>query len=581
MVSNVDDDFDLSDSDVSTANDDLDIKIEGLSTALTVDDKVDKLVGRLYYFGVRTEDGDMQAHALSRDKIRVSLGEIDLCIQANKDATAMTIYSEAADGVRADWFLLAQVRFRTGIVDPNRSLEVVDSDVFLFSPYAKPITLQLHDLHMARIRMDLRYIYKRFQKLDNFTSGDLILQFGSNAEIQTYRSLLAFHSPFMEALISKSAVESTDGKLVLQMPVEDLEVFRELLYQIYPNQRPIYANFPQLCYAAVKYGFKQIEAKAVDYFVSYEHMSFEQKVKDAVKMNMFEAAKKVVYNAEKKGQWSYLISRGFDPKETFGEDVYFNVVCPAVTLAKRSKSDVVYEAHSQFDTYNSQRLTSHSIKFLLAGHTFYANYGIMAIHNLEYFGRGDSGEYFPHVTIELRQALQKADLTVAKLMETLLNFIHRQNYLLPQECVRPMLIFANVHRMPYIRLAMEDALLMEPPVGVSHLLEHFQLAEQSDLPNLMRASLLRVENSCHKTADYMIQRTQFEHELSLQTQQMICDRLCSGWAVDKRSLGSRVPTKNLVRFLSMNDGGYVDDKDDRLHSLYEINSETAFGNVVN
>ncbi|KAI6194359.1 BTB domain-containing protein [Aphelenchoides besseyi] len=574
MISSVNDDFDLSDSDVSTANDDLDVEIEGLSTALTLDDKMDKLAAPLYYFGVHTEDGHMEARALSRDKLRVSLGEIDLCIHANEDASEMIIYSEAANGERADWFLLAQVRFRTGIADPNIPLDVVDSDVFLFSPYAKPITLQLRGLHMARIRMDLRYIYKRFHKLDNFTNGDLILQFGNNAEIQTYRSLLAFHSPLMEAIISKSAVKNADDKLVLQMPVEDLAAFRELLYQIYPNQRPVYANFRQLCYAAVKYGFKQIEAKAIDYFVAYEHLSFEQKVKDAVEMKMFEAAKKVVYNAEKKGLWSYLISRGFDPKETFGEDVYFNI-------AKRSNSDTLYKVHEQFDTYNSQRLTSHSIKILLAGHTFYANYGFMAIHNLEYFGRGDSGEYFPHVTIELRQALQKADLTVEKLLETLLNFIHRQNYLLPQECIRPMLIFANVHRMPYIRLAMEDALLMEPPVGVPHLLEHFQLAEQCDLPNLMRASLLRVENSCHKTADHMIQCTQFEHELSLQTQQMICDRLCSGWAVDKRNLGSRVPTKNLVRLLSLNDGGYVDEKDDRLHSLYEINSETAFGNVVN
>jgi len=62
---------------------------------------------------------------------------------------------------------------------------------------------------------------------------------------------------------------------------------------------------------------------------------------------------------------------------------------------------------SEFDTEEDG-----SIKVLLSGNTFYPDYNVMALHNLDSFGRGNDGEYFPKMTVELRNELTKNHLVL-------------------------------------------------------------------------------------------------------------------------------------------------------------------------
>ncbi|KAI6242779.1 BTB domain-containing protein [Aphelenchoides fujianensis] len=524
------------------------------------------------FFGVHTEDaGEVPAAVVSQLELRFALQEdVDLVVHVAPDEI-VTIRSEASGDAPCEWFLLAQVRFQAG-AGHSGPLRVVDSDVFLFSPYAKPIRVHLRDRQLTRMRMDFRWIYKRCHKLDDFPDGDLVLDFGEAGRIQTFRSLLSMHSEQMAYMIDAAAKQTEEGEqLVLQLPAEDWASFRELLFHVYPAQRPLHAHFRDLCSAALKYGFKAVQSKLVDYLVGFEHVPFERKVKDAAEMQLNEAVKKLVYNAQKTGFWAHLITRGFDPKEAFGEKVYFELVPNA------SGHDAPYPEDKKAEAYDPERPTRHSIKILHCGATFYANYGLMAVHNLEVFGRGNAGEYFPHMTVELRRELVKSEVSPAQLLRSLLEFIHVPQASIPAAHIRPLLIFASIHQMPHVRFAMEDALILEPPSNDQQLFECFRLAEKWELPNLMRASLLRVENACNSSATHMIEKPQFLRELTLDTQQQIADHLCSGWAIKDRRLGARLPTKQLERSVSLNEGGPVPVDEGRLHSFYEMNSEEAFG----
>lgn len=59
-------------------------------------------------------------------------------------------------------------------------------------------------------------------------------------------------------------------------------------------------------------------------------MPIIQKIKEAIKLGIDDAAGELAFEAEKRGIWSYLIGTGFDPKADFKEDIYHRVLCPAI-----------------------------------------------------------------------------------------------------------------------------------------------------------------------------------------------------------------------------------------------------------
>jgi hypothetical protein len=211
----------------------------------------------------------------------------------------------------SEWTILAQVRFKTGSANLEEPMNIVDADVFRFSPYAQPVTLQVRDTRVARVIIEMRYVYK---------------------------------------------------------------------------------------------------AKIL----------------------------------------------GFD-------------VVPSC-----------YSANALFDLETE---SANSIKMMVAGKAFYPSYNVMTLHNLDAFGRGNLGmslllipentlilgEYFPQMTVELIKELEKNDLHAVDLFYAMFYYLHPPHEPIQQKYVRPLLIFAHVHCMPYLLNSMENVSLLSSHLMIRHL----------------------------------------------------------------------------------------------------------------
>lgn len=60
------------------------------------------------------------------------------------------------------------------------------------------------------------------------------------------------------------------------------------------------------------------------------------------------------------------------------------------------------------------------------------------------------------MTIELRNELAKKDLRSCDMLNSLLCFLHPPHQPVQQKFIRPLIIFARVHRMVYLLNSMEN-----------------------------------------------------------------------------------------------------------------------------
>lgn len=114
-----------------------------------------------------------------------------------------------------------------------------------------------------------------------------------------------------------------------------------------------------------------------------------------------------------------------------------------------------------------------TITLAVSGHKFYPDKEIMSKHNLEEFGRGNCGkfidsassnrsfyrilgEYFPQMTVELRKELARTDTRPEEIIHALLCFLHPPHQSVQRKHIRPLVIFAYVHRMEYLLHCMEN-----------------------------------------------------------------------------------------------------------------------------
>lgn len=75
----------------------------------------------------------------------------------------------------------------------------------------------------------------------------------------------------------------------------------------------------------------------------------------------------------------------------------------------------------------------------------------------------------------------------------------------------------------------------------------------------------------------MVKLSDYAALLNLELRQVIEERMHHGWAIERRNLENRTPTKNLNRIVYMKDGGPIRLDENDLHTFAEIKSSYAFG----
>ncbi|VDK71568.1 unnamed protein product [Litomosoides sigmodontis] len=462
--------------------------------------------------------------------LRFHLPVVYIVVAKQGEGKSVSITGEAKFP-NLEWKYIMQVRFRIGTCNSNTD-RVVDGDLFELGVRHPPIVIRIGDESIERVRIEMKFVEQLNNFLPKFDYGDVTLKF-KDETLRVFKALLSLHSNYMAERL-KFAEEGD----VVDMGESEANDFRELLYQIYPTKRPIWANLKGLTRAAVGFRADGIIDRITSYIVNYESMYMEQKITEAIKLELPNVIEELVYKAEQDGYWVDIIRNGLNPELEYGSAIYNDIILPAIAKAKSLPLGT--PIREQFFRENNFRnppendSNDDTAVLIVGGTKLYVNKGIMKVNNDTAFGRSNKGEMIAQVSYEMAE-----------------------------EC-------AKINKTP---LYVIEYLIQEPPISPERFIELFELAEKYSLENLLGRNLHRIENSCRHFALPMINHGNF-NKLTEQTKSQILDRFCSGWAA-----GGMNPTKRLSRLLTTEgvDGNTVAEQDKKLSTFVEIDSQAAFG----
>uniref|UniRef100_A0A915PKW3 BTB domain-containing protein n=1 Tax=Setaria digitata TaxID=48799 RepID=A0A915PKW3_9BILA len=456
-----------------------------------------------------------------------------------------------------EWKYVMQMRFRIGTAESETD-RVVDGDLFELGKRYPPVVIRIGDENIQRVH----------NFLPKFDYGDIVLKF-KDETLQVYKALLSLHSNYMAEKL-KTAEEGD----VVDMGDSDANDFKELLYQIYPTKRPIWANLKGLARAAVSFRADGIIDRITSYIVNYESMYMEQKIAESIKLELSSAIEELVYKAEQDGYWADIIRNGLNPELEYGHAIYNFIILPAIAKAKSlplgSPIRNQFFKEINFRKPPQSGDNNDTVTLIIDGTKLFVNKGIMKVNNDTMFARG---EMIIQVNCELADECEKIKKSPLYVVEALLQHIYPQNKPIEGILLRPLLVFCSYYHMENAMNSIENYLIQEPPTSPERFMEHFELAEKYSLENLLRRNLHRIENSCRHFALPMINHANFM-KLKERTRSQILDRFCSGWAA-----GGMNPTKRLSRLLTTEgiDGNTAAEQDKKLSTFMEIDSYAAFG----
>ncbi|KAK6107579.1 BTB/POZ domain family protein [Brugia pahangi] len=470
-----------------------------------------------------------------------------------------------------EWKYIMQMRFRVGTAESDTD-RVVDGDLFEIGKRYPPIVIRINDENIRRVRIEMKFVEMLHNFLPKFEYGDITLKF-KDETLQVYKALLSLHSNYM----AEKLKYAEEGDIV-DMGDTDANDFKELLYQIYPTKRPIWANLKSLTRAAVGFQADGIIDRITSYIVNYESMYMEQKITEAIKLELPSAIEELVYKAEQDGYWVDIIRNGLNPELEYGVAIYNYIILPAVAKAKTLPlgtpvRDQFFKEINFRKPPKNDYDDNDTVILIVNGTKLYVNKGIMKVNNDAMFGRGNKGEMIVQVSCELAEECAKINKTPLYIVEALLQHIYPWNKPIESILLRPLLLFCSAYHMENAINSIENYLIQEPPISPERFIEYFELAEKYNLENLLRRNLHRIENSCRHFALPMINHADFM-KLTEQTRSQILDRFCSGWGV-----GGMNPTKRLSRLLTIegNEGNTTVEQDKKLSTFMEIDSQAAFG----
>ncbi|VBB29746.1 unnamed protein product [Acanthocheilonema viteae] len=343
-----------------------------------------------------------------------------------------------------EWKYIMQMRFRVGTFESETD-RVVDGDLFELGKRYPPIVIRIGDENIQRVRVEIKFVEMLHNFLPKFEYGDITLKFKDEI-LHVYKSLLTLHSNYMAGKL-KFAEEGD----VIDMGESDANDFKELLYQIYPTKRSIWADLKGLTRAAVGYRADGIIDRITSHIVNYESMYMEQKITEAIKLELPNAIEELVYKAEQDGYWVDIIRNGLNPELEYGDAIYNNIILPALVKAKSLPlgTPIRDQFFKEINFYNPPKNgnDNDTAVLIVNGTKLYVNKGIMKVNNDTMFGRSNKGEMIAQVSCELAEECAKISKTPLYVIEALLQHIHPYNKPIESILLRPLLVFCSAYQM--------------------------------------------------------------------------------------------------------------------------------------
>ncbi|VDM08740.1 unnamed protein product [Wuchereria bancrofti] len=506
--------------------------------------------------------------------VKFSTENIDFIVHPDVDKMGnivVLLYGRAQYEL-SEWKYTAQLRIKTGSAGKQQGVRVVDKLLVEFGNRTPPLSLNVTDTKVKRIKFEMRLINKLYEQLPTFQSGgDVILLFEQNEKLYVDKALLAVHSRYMASMLHDAAPSA-----IIDMCFFDRDDFLELLYQIYATSRPISANLFALSRAAISYKADIILAR-ITKFISNLDMDIISKFQLSIQLELDNTLIDLVYDAEQRGIWRELIEQGFEPK-SLGTEIYHHIICPAIIKARQYRLGVSpYISHLQFNFHIQQH--PYTVPLLVPGQTLYVNKGILSLYNINIF-EDLQGGYFLRITSKLVTSCSNAGITITDLILKMLHYMYPSHTIVPGPYIRPMILLAEEHGMKRLLNSLCEMLVLEPTLSPTTMLEHFELANRYHHLNLLNANLIRMEGSFKRKVGEMVALERFD-ELPDEVQQQILDRLYSGWALNDQRLAN-VPTTNIERTITLNSGGAKPNEyenDPNLLTFQGMKSVDAFGSV--
>uniref|UniRef100_A0AC34QMX0 Major facilitator superfamily (MFS) profile domain-containing protein n=1 Tax=Panagrolaimus sp. JU765 TaxID=591449 RepID=A0AC34QMX0_9BILA len=572
-------------------SDEENVEIEDVATAVDKSDtdvdetrennEPEQKVANNLFFSVNTSEDQIVNGQFIRgetDALKFPLKMVDLIIEqhesANNPGGEIHVYGKAREP-NVEWRFMAQMRILTTIDETRFPLKVVDQDVFEFSNRSSPLVLINKEERLSHIRIEIRFIHQLYEKLPEFKSGDLKLNFPNGEPLFVHAGLLALMSPIISRqLLDKYSVEEIKSGEQLELTIDKCsrDAFLEALYQIYLVSRPLWADFRALTEASVAYDIQVVREKLASHLIHFD-MPLFKKLKEALKLKLHEAAKDVAFTLGVSGIWADAVARGMDPIAAYGEQDYIKVICPAILQAKTSpkrRPRIPFVLKPNFQNPTSEAKVF-CVPLVVCGRVFYVNRGVLHFYNDSEFGRGNDAEYFIRCSVDLSRYLDANDLDLPSVVEEMLNYMYPSKYELPIEYVRPIIIIAHDHKMKHLLRYMEDLMTMEPPMTPELLLNHLEFAQKYQLKNLLCRTLVRIENHFLSVATQMIEMELFEQRIKENIRGMVLDHMVSGWAQTSLKMGDSEQTRHKNRIVTAENGGPMHfEKDDDLATFKDV-----------
>ncbi|GMR36948.1 hypothetical protein PMAYCL1PPCAC_07143 [Pristionchus mayeri] len=485
-------------------------------------------------------------------KFGMGLGDVTLSVKLQEENGCRQLRVCAVGCPDSEWGITTQMRVRAGIGEEN--MKVVDRDVFDFARYRQLIIFHLHH-DIRSVKFEMRFINSFFRRHPSFDEGDVIIRFADGSTLRTWKALLSQASPYMALKMR----ETEDDGIVDVSPF-DRSAFVELLLQLYPTERPIWANFKPLAAAAVSFDVRDVIVRLSDHLVNYRKIALYRRLEDAARLNLYPAVACMVEEAARTNMWTAMIHNGYDPVQSMGEHVYTHVVCPSIVRAKFAQSLLPPLPLAKSEMKAEDLLSDSAAKdplnqcILLMGTPFYVNRGILRTHTGGSFPVNSLGQLVVPLPKDVFLMCKKMNIPVGKVFLELLFSLYPSGSDVSAALIRPALAYAFHLRLKYAVEKLEQALISEPVTNAGQLIDHLSLAEKYRLTNLLRTTAVRAEGSCYDMMKEAVVRQEFA-ALSLATRRPVLDRMCSGWAHGWPMLANRSPTDKMERSLAPSGGG--------------------------
>ncbi|KAF8361113.1 hypothetical protein PRIPAC_88036 [Pristionchus pacificus] len=453
-------------------------------------------------------------------KFGMGVGDVALSVTLQEENGSRQLRVSAIGCAESEWGITTQMRVRAGIGEEN--MKVLD---------------------------------RFFRRHPSFDEGDVLIRFADGSTLRTWKALLSQASPYMALKMR----ETEDDGIVDVSPF-DRSSFIELLLQLYPTERPIWANFKPLANAAVSFDVRDVIVRLSDHLVNYRKIALYRRLEDAAKLNLYPAVACMVEEAARTNLWTAMIHNGYDPVQSLGDHVYTHVVCPSIVRAKFAQSLLPPLPLAKCEMKAEDLLSDSSAKdplnqcIMLMGTPFYVNRGILRTHTEGSFPVNSLGQLVVPLPKDVFLMCKKLNIPVGKVFLELVFSLYPSGSDVSAGLVRPALAYAYHLRLKYAVDKLEQALISEPVTNAGQLIDHLSLSETYRLTNLLRITAVRAEGSCYDMMKEAVVRPEFS-ALSLTTRRPVLDRMCSGWAHGWPMLANRSPTDKMERSLAPSGGG--------------------------